>query len=92
MQRGRPAIPLQDPAVGGRGHGLHAQIAEEIHAPDRAAQDPGEGGNSDDQDPGLEVYAPSRGGGGKENPQGAAEQQRGTSSYKRTALDEPKQY
>jgi hypothetical protein len=32
-----------------------AQIAEEIHAPDRAAQDTGEGGNSDYQDPGLEV-------------------------------------
>ena len=37
-----------------------AQIAEEvyaeIHAPDRAAQDTGEGGNSDYQDLGLEVY------------------------------------
>jgi hypothetical protein len=32
-----------------------AQIAEEIHAPDRAAQDTGEGGNSDYQDLGLEV-------------------------------------
>ncbi len=31
------------------------QMAEEIHAPDRAAQDTGEGGNSDYQDPGLEV-------------------------------------
>ncbi len=30
-----------------------AQIAEEIHAPDRAAQATGEGGNSDHQDPGL---------------------------------------
>ncbi len=32
-----------------------AQIAVEIHAPDRAAQDTGEGGNSDFQDLGLEV-------------------------------------
>ncbi len=32
-----------------------AQIAEEIHAPDHAAQDTGEGGNSDYQDLGLEV-------------------------------------
>jgi hypothetical protein len=32
-----------------------AQIAEEIHAPDRAAQGTGEGGNSDYQDLGLEV-------------------------------------
>jgi hypothetical protein len=32
-----------------------AQIAEEIHAPDRAAQDTGEGGNSEYQDLGLEV-------------------------------------
>ena len=33
-----------------------AQIAEEIHAPDRAAQDTGEGGNSEyHQDLGLEV-------------------------------------
>ncbi len=31
------------------------QIAEEIHAPDRAAQDTGEGGNNDYQDLGLEV-------------------------------------
>ncbi len=31
-----------------------AQIAEEIHAPDRAGQDTGEGGNSDYQDLGLE--------------------------------------
>ncbi len=30
-----------------------AQIAEEIHAPDCAAQDTGEGGNSDYQDLGL---------------------------------------
>ncbi len=65
-QRGRPAIPLEDSAVGGRGYGwtrrhgraalrgisralalqqgyMLAQIAEEIHAPDRAAQDTGEG-------------------------------------------------
>ncbi len=32
-----------------------AQIAEEIHAPDRAAQETGEGGNSDYEDLGLEV-------------------------------------
>ncbi len=32
-----------------------AQIAEEIHAPDRAARNTGEGGNSDYQDLGLEV-------------------------------------
>jgi hypothetical protein len=32
-----------------------AQIAEEIHAPDRAAQDTGEGGNSECQDLGLEL-------------------------------------
>jgi hypothetical protein len=32
-----------------------AQIADEIHAPDRAAQDTGEGGNSDYQDLGLEL-------------------------------------
>jgi hypothetical protein len=32
-----------------------AQIAEEIHAPDRAAQGTGEGGNSDYHDVGLEV-------------------------------------
>ena len=32
-----------------------AQIAEEIHAPDRAAQDTGEGGNSEYQHLGLEV-------------------------------------
>ena len=32
-----------------------AQIAEEIHAPDRAAQDTEEGGNSEYQDLGLEV-------------------------------------
>jgi hypothetical protein len=32
-----------------------AQIAEQIHAPDRAAQDMGEGGNSEYQDPGLQV-------------------------------------
>jgi hypothetical protein len=32
-----------------------AQIAEEIHAPDRAAQDTGEGGNSEYQDLGLEI-------------------------------------
>ncbi len=32
-----------------------AQSAEETHAPDRAAQDTGEGGNSDYQDLGLEV-------------------------------------
>ncbi len=32
-----------------------AQIAEEIHAPYRAAQDTGEGGNSEYQDLGLEV-------------------------------------
>ncbi len=32
-----------------------AQIAEEIHAPDRAAQGTGEGGKSDYQDLGLEV-------------------------------------
>jgi hypothetical protein len=32
-----------------------AQIAEEVHAPDRAAQDTGECGNSDYQDLGLEV-------------------------------------
>jgi hypothetical protein len=32
-----------------------AQIAEEIHAPDRAAQDTGEGGNSEYQGLGLEV-------------------------------------
>jgi hypothetical protein len=32
-----------------------SQIAEEIHAPDRAAQHTGEGGNSDYQDLGLEV-------------------------------------
>ena len=30
-----------------------AQIAEEIHSPDRAAQDTGEGGNNDYQDLGL---------------------------------------
>ncbi len=77
--RTRPAIPLQDPAVGGRGHGwttrrhgraalrgisrslalqqgyMLAQIAEEIHAPDRAAQGTGEGGNCDYRDLGLEV-------------------------------------
>jgi hypothetical protein len=32
-----------------------AQIAQEMQAPDRAAQDTGEGGNSDYQDLGLEV-------------------------------------
>ena len=32
-----------------------AQITEEIHAPDRAAQDAEEGGNSEYQDLGLEV-------------------------------------
>ncbi len=37
-------------------HGdMLAQIAEQIHAPDRAAQGAGEGGNSDCQDLGLEV-------------------------------------
>ncbi len=34
---------------------MHAQIAEEIHAPDRAAQGTGEGSISDYQDLGLEV-------------------------------------
>ncbi len=32
-----------------------AQIAEQIHAPDRAAQGTGDGGNSDYQDLGLQV-------------------------------------
>ncbi len=32
-----------------------AQTTEEIHAPDRAAQDTEEGGNSEYQDLGLEV-------------------------------------
>jgi hypothetical protein len=32
-----------------------AQITEEIHTPDRAAQDTEEGGNSEYQDLGLEV-------------------------------------
>ncbi len=37
---------------------LHAaHTAEEIHAPDRAAQGTGAGGNSDSQDLGLEVDA-----------------------------------
>jgi hypothetical protein len=40
----------------GASTGLHAQIADEdIHAPDRAAQGTGEGGNSDYQDLGLKV-------------------------------------
>jgi hypothetical protein len=34
---------------------VFAQIAEEIHAPDRAAQGTGEGGKSEYQDLGLEV-------------------------------------
>ena len=37
-----------------QGHML-AQIAEEIHAPDRAAEDTGEGGNSDYQDLSLSM-------------------------------------
>jgi hypothetical protein len=39
----------------GTGAGLHAYIAEEPHAPDRAVQGTGEGGNSDYQDLGLQV-------------------------------------
>ncbi len=37
------------------GHWRFSRVAEEIHTPDRAAQDTGEGGNSDYQDLGLEV-------------------------------------
>jgi hypothetical protein len=43
-------------ASAGLPRNMLAQIAEEIHAPDRAAQDTGEGGNSEYQDLGPEVH------------------------------------
>ena len=54
-RHGRAALRGVSRALALQQGNMLAQIAEEIHAPDRAAQDTGEGGNSEYQDLGLEV-------------------------------------